>query len=67
MLLFTENIQLALDSHFGKLTQQAVMDYQRKMGLVASGVVEADTWEFVVRSRLSGLPCIALLPNLYDR
>jgi len=53
------------DGNFGPQTVAAVRAYQQQMGLEASGVVDAETWQEIVRSRLTTLPCIALVPNPY--
>jgi peptidoglycan hydrolase-like protein with peptidoglycan-binding domain len=59
-------ITIVTDSYFGPLTQQAVQQYQRQLGLLVDGTVGAKTWEKVVRSRLNNLPCIALLPSSHS-
>lgn len=58
-------IDLPTEGRFDALTEQGVRIYQQQMELVADGVVGPQTWERVVRSRLEGLPCLALRPNLY--
>lgn len=58
-------ISVPMDGVFGLQTVAAVKAYQEAMGLNASGVVGADTWTEIVRSRLTTLPCAALLPRLY--
>lgn len=63
--ILAAQISVVTDSRFGPLTQQAVQLYQRQLGLCVDGIVGEKTWEKVVRSRLSGLPCTALLPNPY--
>ncbi len=59
------SVQLALDNNFCETTQQAVKRYQQSAGLKADGVVGEKTWGVIVRSRLSGLPCSLLTPNVY--
>lgn len=54
---------VVVDGRFGPQTTAALKEYQQQMGLNASGVVDVATWEKVVRSRLTTLPCAALLPN----
>lgn len=63
--LLAAQIQVASDGVFGELTEQSVKAYQQELGISPSGVIGRETWEVVVRSRLNGLPCVALLPNLY--
>ncbi len=63
--LLAVQIRVVSDGVFGELTAQAVKVYQSELGLSASGVIGRETWEVIVRSRLDGLPCVALLPNLY--
>ncbi len=63
--LSAAQIWLVSDGVFGELTEQAVKVYQHELGLASSGVIGRETWEAIVRSRLDGLPCVALLPNLY--
>ncbi|MEM9948545.1 MAG: peptidoglycan-binding protein [Cyanobacteria bacterium P01_D01_bin.36] len=60
------DIPTAQDGRFCLQTEQAVKAYQRKKGLVEDGKVGKKTWEEIVRSRLTGLPCIALIPNIYN-
>ncbi len=59
------DMPVAQDGRFCETTEQAVKLYQRKKGLVVNGQVDAQTWKEMVRSRLKGLPCIALMPNIY--
>jgi len=56
---------IAQDGRFCERTVQAVKAYQRANGLVEDGKVGKETWAKMVRSRLKGLPCIALIPNIY--
>lgn len=63
--LLAVQIRVVSDGVFGELTAQAVKVYQHGLGLSASGMVGQETWEVIVRSRLDGVPCVALLPNLY--
>ncbi len=65
--LSAAQIWLISDGIFGELTEQAVKVYQHELGITSSGIVRGETWEMVVRSRLDGLPCVALLPHLYAR
>jgi len=60
-------VPVVVDGYYGEETAQAVALYQQKMGLIVSGIVGCETWEWLVRSRLTDLPCAALLPNLYRR
>ncbi|MEU1177256.1 peptidoglycan-binding domain-containing protein [Streptomyces sp. NPDC005820] len=39
---------LAVDGQFGPVTQQATLRFQRCAGIVADGVVGAQTWSFLV-------------------
>ena len=64
-VVLKEGMRVLPDGRFDKTTEQAVKAYQQKLGLVVDGVVGPQTWETVVRSRLTGLPCAALLPNPY--
>ena len=64
--LIAAQIEIVADSYFGEFTELGIKRYQQSLQLVDSGVVDAQTWESVVRSRLKSLPCIALLPNLYS-
>ena len=65
--ILRSHIAIKPDGYFGTETEQAVKTYQRQMGLTVNGVVDAQTWDCVVRSRLTDLPCSALLPSLYRR
>jgi len=65
MLCKGSDCQLSLDDVFDDVTQQAVQDYQRSMGLRPDGVIGKKAWAVIVRSRLGSLPCIALIPNIY--
>jgi len=58
-------IAIKADGYFGEKTAQAVTTYQQRMGLTVSGSVGFETWQQIVRSRLTELPCVALLPNPY--
>ena len=60
------DVPVAQDGRFCELTAQAVRAYQRQKGLVEDGKVGEKTWGEIVRSRLKGLPCIALVPRLYN-
>lgn len=40
-----EGYSLTVDGEFGKETQKAVRDYQKKKGLVVDGIVGKNTWE----------------------
>ena len=42
--LIDNGYQLAVDGIFGAKTQQAVRDYQKKMGLAVDGIVGVNTW-----------------------
>ena len=64
--LIAAQIEIVADSYFGEFTELGIKRYQQSLQLVDSGVVDAQTWESIVRSRLKSLPCIALLPNLYS-
>lgn len=57
---------LVADGKFGYSTETSVKRYQRSLGLVDDGIVGTKTWEKIVRSRLTTIPCIALLPNPYS-
>ncbi len=59
------DMPVAVDGNFGPQTAAAVRAYQQVMGLETSGVVDAQTWQEIVRSRLITLPCVTLLPNPY--
>lgn len=58
-------VPVTVDGYYGEKTAQAVSAYQQKKGLTNSGVVDVETWQRLVRSRLTDLPCAALLPNPY--
>ena len=60
-------VPVVVDGYYGERTAQVVEQYQQRMGLTVSGVVGLETWERIVRSRLTDLPCAALLPNPYRR
>ena len=64
--LIAAQIEIVADSYFGEFTELGIKRYQQSLKLIDSGVVDAQTWESVVRSRLKSLPCIALLPNPYS-
>ncbi|MEM6596887.1 MAG: peptidoglycan-binding protein [Cyanobacteria bacterium P01_C01_bin.69] len=59
-------LSLQIDGFYGEQTKAAVEAYQQKMGLMVSGRVGFETWQRIVRSRLTDLPCAALLPNPYQ-
>lgn len=63
--ILKSQVRVSTDGHFGPLTERGVRIYQQKSGLVVDGVVGPKTWEWIVRSRLKDLPCIALLPDPY--
>lgn len=65
--ILRSQISVIADGRFDLETEQAVKVYQHRMKLVVDGVVGAQTWDQVVRSRLTDLPCSALLPSLYRR
>lgn len=65
VLAVETEIALSQSDWFCQQTEWAVMAYQHKIGLRCDGIVGAKTWEGIVRSRLSGLPCTALSPNAY--
>lgn len=44
-LLNSKGYQLSVDGQFGKGTDTAVRDYQRKQGLVSDGIVGQATWD----------------------
>lgn len=44
LLLNQHGANLRADGFFGSLTYNAVIDFQRKKGLVADGIVGAKTW-----------------------
>ncbi|MGD1897154.1 MAG: peptidoglycan-binding protein [Phormidesmis sp.] len=56
-------IPITVDGYFGVKTSKAIAAYQQRLGLELTGTVDAATWEMVVRSRLTTLPCAALLPR----
>lgn len=58
-------VRVLKDGDFGLFTERGVHIYQQKLGLVVDGIVGPQTWAKIVRSRLDGLPCAALLPNPY--
>lgn len=58
-------VRVLKDGDFGPFTERGVKIYQQKLGLLVDGIVGPQTWERIVRSRLKGLPCAALLPNPY--
>lgn len=43
-------LHLAQDGIFGRITDEAVRDFQRKNGLKADGIVSDDTWEKILGS-----------------
>ena len=65
VLAVETEIALSQSDWFCQQTEWAVMTYQHKLGLRCDGTVGAKSWEGIVRSRLNGLPCTALLPNTY--
>jgi len=65
VLAIRSDLPISQDGVFCELTQQAVKHYQRSVCLRADGVVGHRTWAKIVRLRLGGLPCVALIPNLY--
>jgi len=65
--ILRSHITVKPDGNFGMETEQAVRQYQRRLGLRVDGVIGPQTWECIVRSRLTDLPCSALLPSLYRR
>lgn len=67
VLAVETEIELSQDGRFCQQTEWAVMSYQHQLGFRCDGIVGAKTWEGVVRSRLKGIPCAALLPNTYER
>lgn len=64
--LLDAGIQVIVDGRYGEKTVLAVEAYQKQMRIAASGVVGYETWKRIVRSRLTDVPCIALLPNPYQ-
>ena len=64
--LVAAKIGVVADGRFGQFTELGVKRYQQNLGLLEDGVVGAQTWEKIVRSRLKTIPCIALLPNPYS-
>ncbi|MEO0769003.1 MAG: peptidoglycan-binding protein [Cyanobacteria bacterium J06649_4] len=64
VMLRTE-VRVLPDGRFDAKTEQAVKAYQQRLGLGVDGIVGPQTWEPVVRSRLTELPCASLLPNPY--
>ncbi|MEL6552324.1 MAG: peptidoglycan-binding protein [Cyanobacteria bacterium J06621_11] len=61
--MWVTGVSVVVDGCFGPQTTAALEVYQQQMGLPVSGVVDGATWEMIVRSRLTTLPCAALLPN----
>lgn len=64
--LIAHDIEIVADGHFGEFTELGVKRYQQGLNLIDDGVVAAQTWRNIVRSRLRSVPCIALLPNPYS-
>lgn len=65
VLAHCTNMPVAQDGRFCEYTVKAVKAYQQAKGIVADGRIGEETWKEIVRSRLKGLPCIALVPNIY--
>lgn len=61
--LLSAGVPVTVDGRFGPKTIEAVKAYQQRIGLSPSGRVEAETWDAILRSRLTTLPCAALLPR----
>ena len=64
--LMAAQITAVADGKFGQFTELGVKRYQQSLGLTDDGIVGVKTWEKIVRSRLTTVPCIALLPNPYS-
>lgn len=64
--LIAMQIEIVADSRFGEFTELGVKRYQQRCEVEADGIVAAETWERIVRSRSKMIPCIALLPNPYS-
>ena len=60
--ILAAGVEVSVDGCFGSQTTAALESYQQQQGLSISGVVNAATWDVIVRSRLTTLPCAALLP-----
>ncbi|MGB3573903.1 MAG: peptidoglycan-binding protein [Phormidesmis sp.] len=63
--ILAAGVPVPVDGNFGSQTVTSVKAYQQAMGIETSGKVDAQTWQEIVRSRLTTLPCVALLPNPY--
>jgi peptidoglycan hydrolase-like protein with peptidoglycan-binding domain len=55
-LNYVGNYGLAVDGVFGRQTQAAVMDFQRKTGLSVDGIVGKNTWYFLSSMVSAGHP-----------
>ena len=51
-------LHLTQDGIFGRITEEAVRDFQRKNGLKADGIVSDDTWEKILGSNGDILPAL---------
>ena len=63
--MLAAGVSTLVDGRFGQQTTAALEAYQRQMRLPMSSVVDTATWDVIVRSRLTTLPCAALLPHSY--